>query len=166
MSSSNEPARRMSTRGFAKEKIAKVMDRLCSGGIVEESPSPRSEEGDALAENGGRSCEMGKGTTIPSTRKKAKTAKVANKTKKADATKGSGKTKKSDTTETTGTTKKSSTPSFKDASATTKKALIAKLAELEDKLLEKEEVARSSHPRRWNSGDQSNYLLSISRQTN
>lgn len=155
MSSSNEPARRMSTRGFAKEKIAKVMDRVRSGGIVEENPT--SKEG---VTNGGESCKTAMDATIPSARKKAKTAKAANKTEKADASKKSGKTKKSNITDTAGATKKSSAPSFKDADATTKKALIARLAELEDRLSKKQEAAQSSHPRRWTGGNQGNYTPS------
>ncbi len=45
MSSTNEPTRRMSTRAGARDKIAKVIECVHSGGIVEQDPS-QSEDDD------------------------------------------------------------------------------------------------------------------------
>jgi hypothetical protein len=47
MSSTNEPTRRMLTRAGARDKIAKVMERVCSDGIVEQDPS-QSEDDNTL----------------------------------------------------------------------------------------------------------------------
>ena len=98
---------------------------------------------------------------MPSTREKANDTDTA---KKTDATKKSS-TRKLSKTKTTGMTRKSNTASFKNADAVTKKALIAKLAELEDRLLKKEQDARSSHPRHWTNVCQGNYMLSILKQS-
>ena len=45
MSSTNEPTRRMLMRAGARDKISKVMECICSGGIVEQDPS-QSEDDD------------------------------------------------------------------------------------------------------------------------
>jgi len=43
MSSPNEPTRRMTTRGGARDKMAKVMERVRSGGIAKGNPNQPKE---------------------------------------------------------------------------------------------------------------------------
>lgn len=119
----------MTTRGGAKEKMAKVVRRVETGGITDDSESSASEDTAMALENG---------DTQPSTRtrKNTKATKAAKKKsgKKARKTKGKA-------------TKKSGASKKVDAAA--QRDLASELAGLEDKFLKKDEVARSSHPRHW-----------------
>ena len=125
----------MTTRGGAKEKMAKVVRRVETGGISDDSESSASEDTAMALENGDQTNTE---DTQPSTwtRKNTKATKAAKKKlgKKARKTKGKA-------------TKKSSTSKKVDAAA--QRVLASELAGLEDKFLKKDDVARSSHPRHW-----------------
>jgi hypothetical protein len=114
----------MSTRGGAKDKMAKVMERIRSGGIAMEDPKSEGGPGEdsPLVANKGKKVV---GITQPSTRKKA------NATKNASAK------------------KKNTGANRKKGEAAVNKALASKLAELEDKFLKEDEAAHASHPRHW-----------------
>jgi hypothetical protein len=141
MSTSNEPTGRMSTRGGGRDKIAKVMERLRSGGIVEDySNSKGSSEGKtpvAFANEG----------TQSSTQKKADNTRAA-KTKP--------KKKASTTTSLKGTKKSGAS---KGVDAAVQREVAAKLAELEDKYQKQHKAACSSHPRHREGEIPGNYVL-------
>jgi hypothetical protein len=148
MSTTNEPTKRMSTRGGARDKMAKVMEHLRSGGIIEEEPSASGgHTAVALANDKVEKAE----DTQPSTQ----TQKKANATRAAKRAprKKASKAKSLEATKKSGTTNK--------VNAATKRAVASKLAELEDKFLKKTEAARSSHPRHWTGEVPGKYTLSI-----
>jgi hypothetical protein len=96
--------------------MAKVMERVRSGGIAKGNP-------DQLKAS-----------------KAANTVKNTRKTKKVDGI------------------------AAKKANAATKKALAAKLAQLEDKFLKKADISYLSHPRQWTDGVQGNATPLLSQQ--
>ena len=135
MSTTNEPTtgRRMSTRTGAKDKMAKIVKRFCSGGIVKEDSNlkgtPGGDTAVALTNNEGK---KGEGPQ-PTKRKTANATKAA-------------KRKPSNNTSTVATKKPTTS---KEVDAAAKRDVVSKLAELEDKYLKKAESARSSHPCHW-----------------
>src|SRR5713101_725606 len=82
MSSTNEPTRRMLMRAGARDKISKVMECICSGGIVEQDPS-QSEDDDTSMTKKANKVEA----TKPSSRKKTRSTQAANTAKKPRTTK-------------------------------------------------------------------------------
>lgn len=139
MSTANEPIRRMSTRGGAKEKMAKIVKQFCSGGITEDSDS------DEDFANGGSTTtasQNDEGDNAKDIQPSTQTRKIVvtreakgkpSKNKKAKRKKGLKATKKSSAS--------------KEADAIAKRELASKLAKIEDKHLMKNEAAQSSHPR-------------------
>jgi hypothetical protein len=122
----------MTTRGGARDKIAKVMERVRSGGIAEENP-------DQPKDNKTSTAEKDKAEAMkPSARKKATATKAAKAAKKPRTTKNADGT------------------AAKKTEIAAKKALAAKLAQLEDKFLKKADIGRQSHPRQWTGEVQGN----------
>jgi hypothetical protein len=134
MSPTGEPVRRMSTRGGARDKMAKVLERIRTGGIVEETAQTEQGGGGdgAVTDNDGENAED---TPQSSTRRNAKAKRAKKVTKKAHSTKKASATKKAN--------------AKKEADAAAIKALGPKLAALEDAFLKKDETTRTSHPRHW-----------------
>jgi len=126
MSSTNEPTRRMTTRGGARDKIAKVMERVRSGGIAKGNPNQPEDDNTSTTKKANKVK-----ATKPSARKKVGATKAASMAKKPR------------------TTKKIDLTAAKEADVAAKKALAAKLAQLEDKFLKKADISRLSHPRQW-----------------
>ena len=149
MSTNNEPTRRMSTRGGAKEKMAKIVKRF--HGITEDSDS------DKASANGGNTDtapENDEGNNAEDTQPLTQTRKIPvtreakgkwHMNKKAKKTKGPKAMKKSS--------------AEKEADATAKKELASKLAEIKDKHLKKNEAACSSHPCHWTGKVPGKYVL-------
>jgi hypothetical protein len=141
MSTSNEPTGRMSTRGGGRDKMAKVMERLRSGGIVKDDSNSK---------------EPSKGNTLVSDRSEAtqsSTQKKANDTRAAK-TKPRKKTSK---TRSLKETEKSSTSKGVDAAV--QREVAARLAELEDEFQKQHKAASSSHPRHREGKVPGNYML-------
>ena len=149
MSTNNEPTRRMSTRGGAKEKMAKIMKRFC--GITKDSDL------DKASANGGNTNtapENDEGNSTEDTQPLTQTQKIPvtreakgkrHMNKKAKKMKGPKAMKKSSTE--------------KEADAAAKKELASKLAEIEDKHLKKNKAACSSHPCHWTGKVPGKYAL-------
>jgi hypothetical protein len=139
MSTPNESTRRMSTRVGARDKMAKVIERLRSGGIAEEDSNLNGGPGEDTAtalvndeEDNGEDTQLSKRKTANATRAaKRKPSKKAS-TPAVKKPKASKKPKTS-----------------KGVDAAAQKAKASKLAELEDRYQKKYEDARSSHPRHW-----------------
>jgi hypothetical protein len=116
----------MSTRAGARDKFAKVMERVRSGGIAEQDPS-QSEDDDTSMTKKADKVEA----TKPSSRKKTRSTKGANTAKKPR------------------TTKRANATAATEADGVVKKSLAAKLAQLEDKFLKEADISRLSHPRQY-----------------
>jgi activator of HSP90 ATPase len=116
----------MTTRGGARDKIAKVMERVHSGGIAEGNPNQPEDNNTSMTEKANKVKAM-----KPSARKKVGATKAASMAKKPR------------------TTKKIDSTAAKEADVAAKKALAAKLAQLEDKFLKKADISHLSHPRQW-----------------
>ena len=133
MSTTNKPTIKMTTRGGAKEKMAKMVAHVKSSGIVKENSNLETSGGDtamASANDEG----------IPPTPEIQKTNNTTRAAKKNTNKKGGTMT-----TKTGKGTKKGSTS--KEAKAAARKDLVSKLAELEDKQVKAHKIARLSHPR-------------------
>ena len=144
MSTSNEPTGRMSTRGGGRDKIAKVMERLRSGGIVkDDSNSKEPSKGNTPVASVSDRSEA----TQSSIQKKANDTRAA-KTKPR---------KKTSKTRSLKETKKSSTSKGVDAAV--QREVAARLAELEDEFQKQHKAASSSHPRHREGKVPGNYML-------
>jgi len=137
MSSTNEPTRRIKTRGGARDKIAKVMERVCSSGIAKGNPDQPKDDKTSTTKK-----EDNVEAMKPSGRKKATATKAANTAKKPQ------------------TTKKANGKVAKETDMVAKKALAAKLAQLEDGFLKKADISCRSHPHQWTGEVQGNTLPS------
>jgi hypothetical protein len=124
MSSTNEPTRRMTTRGGARDKIAKVMEHVRSGGIAEGDPNQSEDDKTSSKIKRGDKAE----TRKPSGQKRATATKAANTAKKPQTTKKAGGT------------------AAKEIDMAAKKVVVAKLAQLEDRFLKKADISCRSHP--------------------
>ena len=133
MSTTNEPTRRMSTRVGARDKMAKVIERLRSGGIAEEDSNLNGGPGEDTAAALVNDKEGNEEDTQLSKRKTDNTTRAA---KRKPSKKAS-----------TPAAKKPKTSKGVDAAA--QKAIVNKLAELEDRYQKKYKDARSSYPRHW-----------------
>ena len=139
MSTTNEPTRRMSTRVGARDKMAKVIERLRSGGIAKEDSNlnegPGEDTGAALVNDE----EDNEEDTQLSKRKTANATRAAKRKPSKKASTPAAKKPRA--------SKKPKTSKVVDAAA--QQAMVSKLAELEDRYQKKNEDARSSHPRHW-----------------
>ena len=113
----------MSTRAGARDKIAKVIECVHSGGIVEQDPS-QSEDDDTSMTKKVNKMEA----TKPSSWKKTRSTKAANTAKKPK------------------TTKRADVTAATEADVVVKKSLAAKLAQLEDKFLKEADISSLLHP--------------------
>jgi len=102
------------------------MERVRSGGIAEGNPNQPEDNNTSTTEKANKVKAM-----KPSARKKVGATKAASMAKKPR------------------TTKKIDSTAAKEADVAAKKALAAKLAQLEDKFLKKADISRLSHPRQW-----------------
>jgi hypothetical protein len=118
MSSTNKPTRRIMTRGKARDKIAKVMKHVHSGSIAEGNPDQPEDDKTSTTKKEDNAEAM-----KPSGRKKATATKAANAAKKPQ------------------TTKKANGKAVKETDMAAKKALAAKLVQLEDGFLKKADIS-------------------------
>ena len=135
MSTNSKSTGRMSTREGGRDKIARVMERLRSGGIVEDGSNSKAPS------NGNTPVVLASESTRSPTQKKAK-----NKTKPKKKTIRSLKE-----------TGKSSTSTGANAAAQSEVA--ARLAEIEDKYEKQHKAASSSHPRHGEGNGPGNHVL-------
>ena len=109
----------MTTRGGARDKIAKVMERVHSGGIAEGDPDQSEDDKTSSKIKRGDKAE----TRKPSGQKWATATKAANAAKKPQMT------------------KKASGTAAKEIDMAAKKVVAAKLAQLKDRFLKKADIS-------------------------
>ena len=150
MSTVDKPTRYMRTRGGAEAKMAKIMKSLRSGGVETDSDLEEPSAGGGHATVVSANNEE---KNVEDTQPSIQTQTTANGTRAAKKKPG----KKASKTKNPKVTKKSS--ASKEVDAAVRKAVVSKLAELEDIHLKKNEAACSSHPREWTGEVPGNYVL-------
>jgi len=135
MSTANEATRRMSTRPGNKDRMAKVVLRVLSGGIAKDDPSPAKR------------CSGGKTQVVlPNDEGKDPEVTQPLTQKKANAT-GAAKTKLKKKTSTKKSLKATKEPSASEGfDAAIEREVASRLAELEDMRLKQDKAACSLHP--------------------
>ena len=139
MSTANEPTRRMSTRPGNKDRMAEVIERFRTGGIVKDDPGSKRPSGGKTR------------VVLPNDKGKDPEATQPLTQKKANAT-GTAKTKPKKKTSGKRSLKATKEPSASEGfDAAIERAVASRLAELEDMHLKQDKATCSSHPHYQNS---------------